>query len=229
MNTKIILQALNESEALKSVNKNAAKIYTNDTDKVKEEIIDNKSKNGGKTTVKTTKKDRKIQFPYGKKPEVPSNNKVAKTSDQNVVKEGASCKELKEGFEHINDVWSYLEDSENEEDLKKRIGDIPSKFGSFTYEIINDGETARITNEYEEHGDYQSDVVDIDFQGDDLNECNSKNLKEEYDNGTWKKHQDAVENEIDAAKEDMDADAFADFCDGIINYCQNCTGDLEQF
>lgn len=162
MNTKIILQALNESEALKSVNKNAAKIYTNDTDKVKEEIIENKSKDGGKTTVKTTKKDRKIQFPYGKKPEVPSDNKVAKTSDQNVVKEGANCETCKEC-------------------------------------------------------------------GKAVCECNSKDLKEEYDSGTWKKHQDAIENEIDAAKEDMDADAFADFCDGIINYCQNCTGDLEQF
>lgn len=60
-------------------------------------------------------------------------------------------------------------------------------------------------------------------------DCDKKELKEDYDNGTWKKHQDAIENEIDAAKEDMDADAFADFCDGIINYCQNSTGDLDQF
>lgn len=85
--------------------------------------------------------------------------------DKNIINNLYEKANLKEGFEHINDVWSYLEDSIDEEDLKRRIGDIPSKFGSFTYEIINDGDTARVTNDYEEYGDYQSDVVDIDFLG----------------------------------------------------------------
>ena len=70
---------------------------------------------------------------------------------------------LEESFNHINDVWEYLEQSRNEEDLKNRIGDIPRKFGTFTYEISEDGKSATITNSYEEYGDIQSDDVDIDF------------------------------------------------------------------
>ena len=70
---------------------------------------------------------------------------------------------LEESFNHINDVWEYLEQSRNEEDLKDRIGDIPRKFGTFTYEISEDGKSATITNSYEEYGDIQSDDVDIDF------------------------------------------------------------------
>lgn len=70
---------------------------------------------------------------------------------------------LNESFNHINDVWKYLEQSRNEEDLKKRIGDIPSKFGVFTYEVVNNGEGAQVSNQYEEYDDLQEDEVYIDF------------------------------------------------------------------
>lgn len=59
--------------------------------------------------------------------------------------------------------------------------------------------------------------------------CDKKELKEDYDNGTWKKHQDVIEAELEAAKEDMDEDAFNDFIDGVINLCQNYNGELNQF
>ena len=63
----------------------------------------------------------------------------------------------------------------------------------------------------------------------DGSNCDKKELKEDYDNGTWMKHQTAIENEIEAAKEEMDEDAFLDFIDGVINLCQNYNGELNQF
>lgn len=59
--------------------------------------------------------------------------------------------------------------------------------------------------------------------------CDKKELKEDYDNGSWMKHQTAIENELEAAKEEMDEDAFLDFIDGVINLCQNYNGQLDQF
>lgn len=62
----------------------------------------------------------------------------------------------------------------------------------------------------------------------DCKECDKK-LKEDYDNGTWMKYQHMIEETLESAKEDMDEDAFKDFCEGVINLCQNYTGDLDQF
>lgn len=61
----------------------------------------------------------------------------------------------------------------------------------------------------------------------DCKECDKK-LKEDYDNGSWMKHQTAIENELEAAKEEMEEDAFLDFIDGVINLCQNYGGQLNQ-
>lgn len=63
----------------------------------------------------------------------------------------------------------------------------------------------------------------------DGKDCEKKELKEDYDNGTWKRHQDAIEAELEAAREDMEEDAFNDFIDGVINLCQNYSGALDQF
>jgi len=69
-------------------------------------------------------------------------------------------------------------------------------------------------------------------ENEEVKECDKtegfKTLKEDYDNGTWMKHQDAIENELMAAKEEMDEDAFLDFIDGVINLCQNYNGELNQ-
>lgn len=60
-------------------------------------------------------------------------------------------------------------------------------------------------------------------------EPGKEKLAEDYDDGTWMKHQTAIENELEAAKEEMDEDAFFDFLDGVINLCQNYNGELNQF
>lgn len=59
-------------------------------------------------------------------------------------------------------------------------------------------------------------------------DCAKPELKE-YNSTNWLKHQNAIENELEAAKEDMDAEAFLDFLDGVINLCQNYNGELDQF
>lgn len=92
--------------------------------------------------------------------------------DNNLSKniEKALKQPLDEGFNHINDVWDYLEKSTDKEDLELKIKEIPEKFGAFTIEIINDGKTARITNDYSEYDTPQTDIVDINFKGDELTE-----------------------------------------------------------
>lgn len=54
-------------------------------------------------------------------------------------------------------------------------------------------------------------------------------ITEDYDNGTWMKYQHMIEGTLESAKEDMDEDAFQDFCEGVINLVQNYKGDLNQF
>lgn len=39
-------------------------------------------------------------------------------------------------FNHINDVWDYLDNAESLKDLNVRMGNIPNKFG--TFDIINE-------------------------------------------------------------------------------------------
>lgn len=65
-------------------------------------------------------------------------------------------------------------------------------------------------------------------EGKDFEDCKDK-ITEDYDNGTWMKYQHMIEGTLESAKEDMDEDAFQDFCEGVINLVQNYTGDLNQF
>lgn len=65
-------------------------------------------------------------------------------------------------------------------------------------------------------------------EGKDFEDCKDK-ITEDYDNGTWMKYQHMIEGTLESAKEDMDEDAFLDFCEGVINLCQNYTGELNQF
>lgn len=51
------------------------------------------------------------------------------------------------------------------------------------------------------------------------------NLKE----SDWMNYQIAIENLLEDAKESLGSDRFAEFCEGIINMCQNYMGDLNQY
>lgn len=64
-------------------------------------------------------------------------------------------------------------------------------------------------------------------EGAECEECD-KPIKEEYDNNTWMKYQHMIEGTLESAKEDMDEDAFQDFCEGVINLVQNYIGELDQ-
>lgn len=60
-------------------------------------------------------------------------------------------------------------------------------------------------------------------------DCDKPELKEDYDNGSWKVFQDQIEQVLENAKDTMEQDAFLDFLDGVINLCQNYNGELDQF
>lgn len=76
-------------------------------------------------------------------------------------------------FNHIDDVWNELEKCKSVEDMEKLIKNIPNKFGSFDIELSDDGKTAKVTNTYEENGEYNEDVVDISLE-DGLNESTTE-------------------------------------------------------
>lgn len=76
-------------------------------------------------------------------------------------------------FNHIDDVWNELEKCKSVEDMEKLVKNIPNKFGSFDIELSDDGKTAKVTNTYEENGDYNEDVVDISLE-DNLNESTTE-------------------------------------------------------
>lgn len=96
----------------------------------------------------------------------------------------SKSKKITEDFKHIDDVWEYLEQSRNEDDLEERINNIPRSFGLFTYDIINDGKSAKVLNQYEEWGSYQQDEVDIDFLDflDENKEPKTESVEIETDN-----------------------------------------------
>lgn len=65
-------------------------------------------------------------------------------------------------FNHINDIYEEFKKCKDIDDIEELIGEIPRVFGDFYYEILNE-DTFRITNTYEEFGDWQEEEVDFDF------------------------------------------------------------------
>ena len=67
-------------------------------------------------------------------------------------------------MKHISEVWALLEKCKTEEELEEAIGEIPNKFGNFSYERI-DEDTVRVTNFYYDEGmdDCYEDEVDFDI------------------------------------------------------------------
>lgn len=67
-------------------------------------------------------------------------------------------------MKHISEVWDLLEKCKTEEELKEAIGEIPNKFGSFSYERT-DEDTITVTNTYYDKSleDYYEDEVDLDI------------------------------------------------------------------
>lgn len=66
-------------------------------------------------------------------------------------------------YSHIDEIWEDFENCKNEREIKEIIDNIPHKFGEFYYEISEDGRTFKITNDYIEWGNFQTDTVDFDF------------------------------------------------------------------
>ena len=61
-----------------------------------------------------------------------------------------------------------------------------------------------------------------------LNESILAELKEAYEAGDWLKFQNQIEQVLENAKSQMSQDAFLDFCDGIINMCNDYMGALNE-
>lgn len=67
-------------------------------------------------------------------------------------------------MKHISEVWDLLEKCKTEKELEEAIGEIPNKFGIFTYERT-DEDTITVTNDYYDKSldDYFYEKVDLDI------------------------------------------------------------------
>lgn len=194
-----------KAEKLQNSNSQAADIYTSDTEKLMDKIDSKEQSDRGKVAKTTgTKSDKTIKFPFGDK---------VQASDSKLIKESAILKEsaYDVAYELIENGEKYGFDPKN--DL-------------ITDEVIK--KVCKINNI-----DEIPSVSEVSDRANELWESNvpgkNVNLKEDYDNGTWMKYQHMIEGTLESAKEDMDEDAFLDFCEGVINLCQNYTGELNQF
>lgn len=197
---------------LKKNNAKAADIYTNDTDKVLDEVEDKNIGKGiinNKATLTRKAKLKKI-VKYGDKPQPAINNKLIKESAEGEEDYNRSCAEyLFDLYNKTGEPWKVGE----------HLGGMDEVAGFCKRKGIDLDKVEPTAIEKN---------LDL-LAGGKLDECGSKKLKEDYDNGTWKRHQDVIENELEAAKADMEEDAFADFCDGIINLVKNYTGEFDQY
>lgn len=165
-----------------------------------------------------------VKKPYGDKPEEGKAEKVSKGKHKALPKgklPAYKADKLTNVNSQADDVYAN--------DTDKLMDNIDSK------EQSDKGKVAKITGTKSDKtikfpfGDKveQSDSKLIK-ENEELEACGDK-LTEDYDNGTWMKYQHMIEGTLESAKEDMDEDAFQDFCEGVINLVQNYTGDLDQF
>ena len=74
-------------------------------------------------------------------------------------------------FNHVNDVWNYLEASTSEEDLADRISEInPKEFGSVYYEKHKDDNGATVIMDYQDDNEDYYEKVDVYFDKEELDE-----------------------------------------------------------
>lgn len=78
---------------------------------------------------------------------------------------------LSKPMTHISDIRACFNYCRNSEDVEKVIKMIPSVFGKFDVEYYygssEEDSTFVITNEYEENGDYQTEVAEYEFYMED--------------------------------------------------------------
>lgn len=212
-----------KANKLQNVNNQAADAYANDTDKVMDKVDSKEQSDKGKVAKATgTKSDKKVKFPFGDKPQK-SDSKLIKESDElkeseNEVSTIANKEEFNPGsvmnlgYKNIVefDKYKVLSNGSDAIVLENGSTNYATKYNSSdnNFENFTQDEYNALTNT-------------------NLGEC-TKTLKEDYDNDSWMKHQTAIENELEAAKEEMEEDAFLDFIDGVINLCQNYGGQLNQ-
>ena len=70
---------------------------------------------------------------------------------------------LSKPMTHIGGVRACFNYCKNGKDVIRVIDSIPAKFGTFTVDFNEDGETFLITNSYEENGDYLTEEVEYEF------------------------------------------------------------------
>lgn len=74
-------------------------------------------------------------------------------------------------FDHISEVWDYIEAATSEEDLKIRISSLdPIQWGSISYEMHDDGNGALVTIDYNGEDDEYYEKVDVYFDKDEDDE-----------------------------------------------------------
>ena len=79
-------------------------------------------------------------------------------------------------FDHVNDVWNYLEGSTSEDDLNERISEVdPHKFGSIYYDLHDDGNGATVIIDYQSDNEDYYEKVDVYFN-ENINEAELQSL-----------------------------------------------------
>ena len=81
-------------------------------------------------------------------------------------------RDLPHKFNHVNDVWNYLDQFKDPDELEEAFGEIPNKFGSF--EIINkdtykEDKCIEIENQYYDKalGEFETDYHTVDLESED--------------------------------------------------------------
>ena len=178
-----------------------------------------------------------VKKPYGDKPEEGKKEKLERGKKASIPKGKTDNKVKAEKLQNVNKeapdayandterVMSKADDKNHSDKGKvaKTTGKKADRTIKYPFGDKPEASDSKLVKE-------SAEVEECDGQGceEKKEECD-KPLKEDYDNGTWQKHQEAIENEMEAAKADMDEGAFEDFCDGVINLVKNYTGEFDQF
>lgn len=104
---------------------------------------------------------------------------------------------LHSNYSHIEEIWEDFEKCKNEKDIQSIIDNIPRKFGDFYYEISEDGKTFKVTNNYEEWGEFQTDTVDFDFlELEKIRNIEVKTLFHGWQKVSYEQAKDCIQNWI---------------------------------
>lgn len=130
-------------------------------------------------------------------------NRAEEAVEESVKIEG---KKLEEAESSSNEFYII-----NAEDFQKLL-DINGGAFDKGYLAISKDEANALANKQGLYIDQNGNIF--------TNESCKEELKE-YDNGSWMKYQNQIEDTFENAKAEMDEDAFMDFCDGVEQLAKN--------